>query len=160
MSSFIIDKNEYVKVGAFIGAFTEIRNRGDLLIYLYNQEKSRLYTANDVIEEMVSIYKMNVDSVNEQYGEHTEYDDEEIERMLVAKYMSYAKKILYDEKKLENAIANVHQFFRSVNYQIENEELNARAKEIMQKFECALWGVLIEIKGIPVETWGSFDIVD
>lgn len=160
MSSFIIDKNEYVKVGAFIGAFTEIRNRGDLLIYLYNEKASRLYTANDVINEMVNVYQLNVDSVNEQYGDHTEYDNEEIDRMVVAKYMGYAKKILYDENKLENAIANVHQFFRSVNYQIENEELNARAKEIMQKFECALWGVVIKIKGIPIETWGSFDIAD
>ena len=160
MSSFIINKNEYVKVGAFIGAFTEMRNRGDLLIYLYNQEKNRLYTADDVINEMVSIYEMNVDSVNEQYGDHTEYDDEEIDRMVVAKYMGYAKKILHDEKELENAIANIHQFFRSVNYQIENEKLNAQAKEIMQKYECALLGVLIEAKGIPTDSWGSFDIAD
>ena len=160
MSSFIIDKSEYVKVGAFIGAFTEMRNRGESLIYLYNENKKKLYTANDVIDEIVSIYKMNVDSVNEQYGDHTEYDVEEIDRMLVAKYMGYAKKVLYNENKLESAIANVHKFFRSVNYQIENEELNARAKEIMQKFECALWNVLIEIKGIPTDSWGNFDIAD
>ena len=160
MSSFIIDKNEYVKVGAFIGAFTEMRYRGDLLIYLYNEKTNKLYTANDVINEMISIYEMNVDSVNEQYGDHTEYDTEEIDRMVVAKYMGYAKKILYDENKLEIAIANVHKFFRSVNYQIENEELNARAKEIMQKYECALLDVFMEIKGIPTDSWGSFDIAD
>ena len=160
MSSFIIDKNEYVKVGAFIGAFTEMRYRGDLLIYLYNEQTNKLYTANDVINEMVNIYQLNVASVNEQYGEDNEYDDEKLDRMLVAKYMGYAKKILYDENKLEIAIANVHKFFRSVNYQIENEELNARAKEIMQKYECALLDVFMEIKGIPTDSWGSFDIAD
>lgn len=160
MSSFIIDKQEYIKVGAFIGAFTEIRYRGDLLIYIYNEKANNLYNANDVINEMINIYKLNVDSVNKQYGDRTEYDNEEIDQMAVTKYMSYAKKILYDAKKLESAIANVHKFFRSVNYQIEDKTMNNEAKETMQKFELALWNVLIEIKGIPTDSWGNFDIAD
>ena len=75
-------------------------------------------------------------------------------------YMAYAKKVLNDENKLESAIANIHQFFRSVNYQIENEELNEKAKKIMSKYECALVGILMETKGVETDSWGAFNIAD
>lgn len=160
MSSFVISKSEYVKVGAFIGAFTEIRRRGDTLLYLYNVEEGRLYNSVDVINEMISIYKMNVDSVNEQYNESSDYDESDSNQFEIAKYMAYAKKVLNDENKLESAIANIHQFFRSVNYQIENEELNEKAKKIMSKYECALVGILMETKGVETDSWGDFNIAD
>ena len=167
MSSFIINKQDYARVGALFGAFTEIQeSHREPILYKYNFEKGRLCDWQDIVKDFTELYKLNLESVNLQYEENYE-DDETIDFEECLKYKEYMKSLykkaqldITKRDKVEELIFNIYHFFRSVNYQIEDEECSIKAKLIIGIYQGYMLEILKNLNHIEpsIECWGSFEL--
>ena len=162
MSSFIIDVEEYVKAGAFLGAFTEIKNYyREPVIYKYNFEKGCLSNYNDVVKDFIELYKLNVKSFNDQYNESNRLNVKvEDYTNLISQYVARAKQIAHNKELLSQTIFNLHKFFRSVNYQIEEDNCSRKANKIMGEYRNYMFEILNLVEQKESECWGEFEIAE
>ena len=123
MSSYIVDKKEFIKAAGLMYGIEEAKRDK----HLYFLEVCR--------KEFVHCYALNVISVNEQYGEdyapdEASYDEEFEEHRKLGKLIgndgyTSSNGIIYH--KVENVMSlkdlrlRMQRFFGSVLYQIENE---------------------------------------
>ncbi len=63
MSSFILDKNEFIKAAGIMCGIEE------------SKRDKHQYFIDNVKRRFEECYELNVDSVNEQYGDHNTYDN-------------------------------------------------------------------------------------
>ena len=112
MSSFIIDKKEFVKcAGLVYGAESKKRD-------------PHRYFMDRVLKEFIHVYNLNVLSVNEQYNEDTVPE----EGMFTEVFEEYARKGAHEWfHNRQEFRFNLIQFFSSVLYQIENEDMSRAA---------------------------------
>lgn len=117
MSSFVICKDEYVKAAGLICGIEE------------SKRHSSRYFMQRVYNRFVEVYEMNVASVNEQYGDNDAPDEEEYLGVF-ERYKKIGEKIWLgdDENKKTELRASLVKFFMSSEYQIENEEMNEKAR--------------------------------
>ena len=129
MSSFIVDKVEYVKAAGLMYGIESAK-----------RDKHRWFLEN-VRKEFEHVYALNVISVNEQYSEDTLPDenkyDAEFEAMRKMGVLigndGYASKdgIIYEQvadvMSLRDLRIRLWYFFRSVLYQIENKAAHRMA---------------------------------
>lgn len=167
MSSFAINKQDYARVGALFGAFTEIQDsHREPMLYKYNFEKGRLCDWQDIVKDFTELYKINLESVNLQYEDNCE-DTETINFEECLKYKEYMKKLykkaridIREQKKVEELIFNIYHFFRSVNYQIDDKDCSIKAQLILGRYQGYLLEILKNLKYIEpsIECWGSFEL--
>ena len=157
MSSFVIDKRDFVRVGAFVAGVAKAtaddggsRHR----LWIWNYDKHLPMKGTDFVDKFVECWKLNVDSVCKQYNDNPdkyrddeEYDDDYIQ------YFKYGRMIADDNRKLMDAVWDIVHFASSVSYQIEDRVSNQIVNEwfnmvIVELTRCAD----IEERG----TWGSF----
>ena len=147
MSSFVINKSEYVRAAGLMYGI-EASRRGN----------AHGYFLDNVRKNFVKCYELNVDSVNEQYNDNAEKDgcEYEYEFQQFCKIGERIKCGFYDVKMtFEELRINLMHFFRSVLYQIENKEMSQFVGAFF--FECAskLFGdELYAAEG----WWGSIEI--
>lgn len=168
MSCFTINKQDYARVGALFGAFTEIQDRHrEPMLYKYNFQKGRLCDWKDIVEDFTELYKINLESVNDNYDESNE-DTETINFEECLKYKDYMRKLYmtahhFDttkRKEFKDLIFNIYHFFRSVNYQIDNQECSERAQVILGRYEGYLLEILKNMDCIEpsIDCWGAFEL--
>lgn len=125
MSSYVIDKKEYIRCAGYIAGLQEAKNRfNESALYLYNHEAGRLYSKQDIILELFNLLKANTLSVYVQYNDYREaknlYDflePTEEEKALFNEYAVRGKKAAFDPETLLGIILYVSDFIDCFNYQ-------------------------------------------
>jgi len=126
MSSFTIDKREYVKAAGLMYGIEESKGR-----------EAHKYFMRNVRQRFEECYRLNAESVAEQYDEEPERDenayDEEFERFREAgrKVWSMASPATMSRRMLTDCLMK---FFQSVRYQIENEDMETHVAAFF--FDC------------------------
>lgn len=146
MSSFIINKKEYIKAAGLVCGVASCSKYGGSPVFCANVKK-----------QFEHIYNLNVYSWEEQYDEDVDKDTcdyvsvfndyKELGRRI---YMGCVSNMSLD--KLRYSLIN---FFGSITYQIENEDANMEAASYL--FTCV--EMLYKDKTDGVDGfWGSIDI--
>lgn len=156
MSSFVIDKKEFIKCAGFIYGMTQIRNRHENLLYVYSKTHNRLITEEITKAEFTKLYLANAKSVAIQYNE-TMYIDETTYDDIFAEYVERGKKP--ENATIVNVLEIIH-FMDSVRYQIEDEQCEKTFFNIANKYYRAFYKVIAYIGGYmdSLESWGNFEI--
>lgn len=167
MSCYVINKQDYAKVGATLGAFTEIQSYyREPILYKYNFEKGKLSDWQDIQKDILKLFDINLKSVSESWNEDLK-DTEEIDQTECIKYKEYIKKLwrkrqmdIRYQTEFDKVMFSIYQFFRSVSYQIDNRELNEQANNIIGKYSNYLLEIMRESKHIENDTscWGAFEL--
>lgn len=169
MSSFVISKKEYVKAAGFIAGLASQKNfYREPLVYWYSFKKKRILTPDDYYDMFVSMYRANAKSVQLQYNDKEPENDpedykDEFQTMITATHeMFVACTIKGDHKAKQqfiNSIFEFHGFSRSVNYQIEDEELNKRCNHLLDKCQTFLVDILQNtINHYEFDSWATFNL--
>lgn len=96
MSSFVINKQEYIKAGGFFaGLADQLNYYREPVIYWWDSTKDGLLDAEDYYKAFASLYEMNARSVMLQYGESRMQSDEADYRKDFEHYRSIAARFLY-----------------------------------------------------------------
>lgn len=173
MSSFVINKCEYVKAAGFCAAMLEMQNYyREPVIRLWNRRENRVRNAEDTYKEFVRLYNINAAAVAEQYHEaepakdNAEYRrefNEAKEKTLDLMRRGYTMGGMDDRQKLRRAVYMCLNFFSSARYQIDGDEFTKSALRILNKWYRGFYEVLRKVDGISdesVASWGSFDVFD
>lgn len=140
MSSFVINKSEFVKAaGLMYGIETSKR------------ANAHKYFLENVRKNFVKCYELNVDSVNEQYGDESGKDVLDYD-CIFERYCKIGERVkcgLHEGMTFEELRINLMHFFRSVLYQIENKEMSQFVAAFF--FECT--SKLFDCELYAVEGW-------
>ena len=122
MSSFVIDKREYMKAAGMMHGIAS------------SAKLPWEYFTENVKARFTRLYELNEKSVCEQYKRPFEGLDECEYQEVFDKYSSLGKSIWSDKKNLQtrkNLRAQLINFFRCVEYQIENCEMLQEARSTL-----------------------------
>ena len=146
MSSFIINKKEYIKAAGLVCGVASCSKYGCSPVFCANVKK-----------QFEHIYKLNVYSWCEQYDEDIEKDTRDYESVF-NKYKELGMRIyigLESKMSLDALRYSLIKFFGSITYQIENEDANMEASSYL--FACV--ETLYQDKTDNIDGfWGSIDI--
>ena len=167
MSSFVINKKDYSRLAGALAAIGLCKDYyGENNFYKWNSKKGRIYNSDDIEGEIMSLYDLNVKSVNLQYGINSSGDDAEYRadfekyyNKVIALYRrAYAFHDRASKEEFNKLCYYINDFFSSVGYQIEDVECCKKAAEIMNWYSRALLRVMKKINETQESmTWGSFD---
>lgn len=151
MSSFVIDKKEYIKASGLISGLSEA-----LGLWLYSYKVNRNMTPEDLHKQFTEFFNMNCLSFQEQYREDEAYTDSNEYRAEFEEYKRRGYSIGVTEENLKQTIAELRSFFNSCIYQTEKESYMFA----MQMFFDNVLNQLIPylIPGIQTESWGTLEI--
>jgi hypothetical protein len=172
MSSFVINKEEYTKAGAFLSALVETKTSDafhEPILRLWNKKEHRICIATDIIKDFNRLYIFNVKSVNLQYQDNIEPNTNDFTSLynsfkdeclqLLKKGYTYREQP--EQHRLRVAIYKVINFFECIRYQIEDEELEIKALRILNKYYRELYKILKTLEGFErgeCFAWGDFNI--
>ena len=163
MSSFVIDKRSYVRVGAIVAGIAKATRGTNRELWLYDNVLGRNLKGTDFVDKFVECYKLNVDSVCKQYAhchdeycdpktyeDNNDYDDDYI------RYFKFGEGIADSTLDLMDVVWNLIYFSRSVNYQIEDPIDN---QIVMEWFNLVI-AKLTQIADLKDDRdmWGEFDL--
>lgn len=147
MSSFVVEKKEFVKAAGLMHGFEE------------SKRDKHIYFLNIVREKFLECWRNNIESVCEQYDEDKSiYADNDNYDEVFEKYRKLGAKIFMGIKapmKRREFAFSMMQFFSSVLYQVENDDLHAKCAAFF--FTCTK--KLFEVEISKVEGWwGDIEI--
>ena len=146
MSSFIINKKEYIKAAGLVCGVASCSKYGGSPTFCANVKK-----------QFEHIYKLNVYSWCEQYDEDIAEDTCDYESVF-NEYKALGRRIYMgceSKVSLDMLRHSLIKFFGSITYQIENEDANMEAASYL--FVCV--EMLYQDKTDDVDGfWGSIDI--
>ena len=157
MSSFVIDKRSYVRVGALVAGIAQITRGTSREFAIYDYDKNQFMRGFDFVEKFVECYKLNVESVCKQYNDNPEiYKDEDDYDDDYVTYFKYGRLVVRDTMALMNVIWDITHFARSVNYQIEDTICN----EVVMGFFNMVIAKLVALADFEDDRdqWGEFDL--
>ena len=142
MSSFIVPKIEYMKAAGLLYGFE------------YAKREPHAWYLDHLKEQFLRCYELNVASVNEQYNDYEKADECDYNEIFEA-YKDFGRKC-YNTKRKE-FVYSMLMFFRSVNYQVENEE--AKQEVTAWLYTCIMH---LEERHVEVaaEWWGEINLED
>lgn len=167
MSSFVINKQEYIKAGGFFAGLAEQLNYyREPVIYWWDSAKGGLLDAEDYYKAFASLYEMNARSVMLQYGNRCAESDEADYRKDFEHYRSIAAQLystaymgsVKGYTDLQDAIFDFLSFCNSVSYQIEDTAIAKKANSFMYKAQHFLLKLLMERNNYKSDCRGSFDL--
>ena len=153
MSSFVIGKVNYIRVAGTIAGLNNGFYRDP--IWVYNHKDNRNFNDDDYYKLFSWIYECNAKSVQLQYNDDTCSSDDNDYRKDFEEYKKIATQIVYHGNEVNKLVAQIAQFFSSIKYQIEDDELS-------KKVSCYLNIILVAICNRTVlhregiECWGDF----
>lgn len=159
MSSYIIDKKEFIKAAGLVAGLAETLGGRVDRIWIYDYETGRNSTAEDYYRKFVACYKMNALSVIEQYrgdevgapaNDTNEYKKE------FKEYQQYGKSIGYTRENLKEVVLELRQFFHSALYQTENDNFNQQMRYYFQQIIDEL--IPYALPGYETKSWGGLEI--
>lgn len=172
MSSFIINREEYIKVAGFLSALNDkdsyYGHESGMYLGIYDKKGNwRLMSDDDFIRELVSIYNANVISVERQYDDArtiTAVDD-------YSNPLTYKEQLLFDKTKLrtQNAINrdrdlikrswfNLNKFISSIYYQVEDREMIEYIQPKLNEYLRRSSHVAFWSEYESNDTWGDFNL--
>ena len=169
MSSFVIDKLSYVRVGALVAGIAKGTRGTSRELWIYDDEKRRNMKGLDYVEKFAQCYDLIVESVRKQYADsHDSYSDPETYRDDAdildkyyddyKRYFKYGELVVNDTMALMDVIWNITYFSRSVNYQIEDPVCN---QIVMEWFNTVI-AKLVQIADLKDDNdrnqWGHFNL--
>lgn len=147
MSSFVICKEYYVKAAGIIAGIAHYHRDW----YLYTGTRNA--TKEDYYNIFVEMYRMNAESVADQYGDEAPETDVEEYRGTFERFFKMGR-FLFDQHKRTYTL-HLSDFFRSVLYQVEREDYHAKIKDIFDQVFYQLFDLL---HPHDVESWGELAI--
>lgn len=134
MSSFVIDRKEYIKLAGFICGLQECKDRGrESVLYWWDDKNYCLMNRGRIIETILSIYTCNVMSADKANIKLYNLSDSLSvdENTLFVKYYMLAKQYIYEPNKLRNSIDVLNSFIACFNYQVDDNELREYGMNIL-----------------------------
>lgn len=156
MSSFTIDKKEYIKAAGLVAGIAETYNRGPREFWIFCRETGRNSTPEDYHKQFSDFATMNALSVAEQYGDETADTDAGEYRSDFEEYRKAGQQIaMSGGNKLKHAMMELRSFFRSAEYQTENDSYRWQMEiyfariidQILEKLNPGEW-----------QSWGTLEI--
>ncbi len=160
MSSFTIDKREYIKAAGIVAGIAQAsaRGTGRGQMWIYDYETRRNSTPEDYHRVFTECYEMNAISVAEQYHDRTpETDSNEYKPEFKAAIKAGEKLYMLKGEKLKNAIMELRHFFGSAIYQTEKYEYMFKMQFYFFKIEDQLMRYLYTAPE-DLKSWGSLKI--
>lgn len=165
MSSFVIDKVNYVRVGALVAGIKSLYKDS---VWFYNSETKRDIGGWDFVQKFLHCYYMNVESVDKQYNletKETAKNDNDFCFITAGsetikeyfRYFHYGQDIAGTPYKIMEIVWKLIEFSRSVNYQIEDPVCNSL---VMEWFNAVIVKLtrLANTNVVCDEQWGEFDL--
>lgn len=123
MSSFVINKEEYIKAAGIIAVIAEqyAHSTTTHRIWIYDYVTDRNMIAEDYYRCFVECYEMNALSVQEQYGDDTPETDDCNYMQTFNEYRTKVKQITSNRTEMQNIILKLQGFFTCAEYQTENK---------------------------------------
>lgn len=147
MSSFVIDKIEFVKAAGLMYGFEN------------NKREKHIYFLNVVYDKFIECWRNNIKSVCKQYNEdESVYEDNNNYKEVFEKYRKVGAKIfmgLNAPMTRHEFAFSMMSFFNSVLYQIEDDDLHNKCAAFF--FTCTTKLFEIEIRKVD-GWWGRVDI--
>lgn len=148
MSSFVVDKKEFVKAAGLMHGFEE------------SKRDKHIYFLNVVYDKFIECWRNNIESVCEQYGDDESiYQDDEDYKEVFEKYSKLGAKIFMGLNApigRRQFAFSMMQFFSSVLYQVENDDLNDKCASFF--FTCTKKLFECEIHASVDGWWGECEI--
>ena len=167
MSSYTISKREYMKAAGFCAGLAECKNQyREAALRIWCDKLGKVAGDEEYRKTFEALYKWNAESVAIQYGDEeaesdpNDYRAEFLQGKAAAK-KAYSGWMVSDLKDLERLILGFNNFASSVNYQIDDEERNRKANQVLAKIEHHLTALWITKAGKGESTrnfWGSFEL--
>lgn len=163
MSSFTIDKKEYVKAAGYVSGIAKACSYGCHEFWLYDHKAHKNTDKDLFYKRFVQCYEMNADSVKKQYrGQEVgapSNDQNEYKREF-EQYFNKGKAIMCQCKEKQfQAIKNIQMFFSSSLYQTEDEKYNFMMTHWYNQILEQLTQMIL-LSGYDSECWGRFDLND
>lgn len=141
MSSYIIDKKEYLKIAGFVSGLSKSPLHG-------------LYTGklnHELKQEFLTVWARNVQSVCNQYRDWRDMklltlEETEEEKQAFAKYEKIGEYAIYDNGLLEEFVLQFAQFISCFRYQTEDDEEREKGSACLNWYLFKMVDLLSEIK--------------
>lgn len=180
MSSYVINKEEFIKVAGFISALNNRHNfvgveSGLHLGEIETNEAGYLvwheYSQEEIIKKFKTLYQANRLSVERQYGDEITSEnyleaDEKLtscEKLDFDIYYGMAKSGLIYRNILKDGLMCLMDFRACLNYQTEDEELNKYCMDFMDKIVIGLYRIAYhketEDRREKLRMWGEFNLL-
>ena len=159
MSSYTIDKKEYIKAAGIVAGIAEASGRGagTRQLWLYDYETRRNSTPEDYYRRFAECFTMNALSVAEQYHDREPYTDSNEYRAEFKKAMQTGARLyMMQGDKLKRAIMELHRFFASAIYQTEKYEYMFKMQFYFHNIESQLMTYLYNAGDL--QSWGTLEI--
>lgn len=156
MSSFIIGKAEYMKMAGFVTGIAKGTENTPSQFWLWDDEHGRNMNGRDYIDKFTECYKMNVDSVNNQYGDSEPYDEESYD-VDFRKYFYYGLEVCRNKPVLLERAFDLVNFAKSVAYQIEDATSRGVVMEFFNEIIVQIFRVVDG--GDRMGSWGKLEFL-
>lgn len=150
MSSFTIDKKEYIKAAGLVAGLAK-----ELQLWIFDFKKYRKMEESDFYEAFVECFEMNALSVQEQYKDHDLFTDGNTYLEDFKKYMKHGTNLAITGEGLKEAFLELRQFFSGCIYQTEKPEYMFKMQMLFDRIIVELSGKVI--KGYEPESWGKLE---
>lgn len=156
MSSFTIDKKDYMKCAGLVAGMAK-----ELNIWLYDYETRRNSNEDDYKRRFTECYEMNALSVNEQYrgedvgaksGDTKSYDKE------FKTYYKIGQQIVWTRENIQKTVMEIEIFLSSSIYQTEKEPYMFKMQMFYDRLLVELFKATSNISNDDLKSWGSFEI--
>lgn len=164
MSSFVMDKKQFIKAAGFCAGLADCKSFfNESVLRLWNYSNGAIYTGEDFYNAFVWLFNLNALSVQRQYNDSEPCKDT---NKYIVEFNEYRKKTsryyqtggIEERKKLVNAIYQFHEFCNCLLYQVEDPDCEMKIKGFIYRLEHELMGILEKLSGLDVETWGDFEM--
>lgn len=149
MSSFVIDKKEYIKAAGVVAGIAAASRD----FWVFNYEKGRNSTTEDYYHMFCNCYHWNAFSVQFQYNDPEPEDDPNNYMDTFNHYCRIGKQYRY--KNLKAALIELSDFFRSALYQVEDKDYSQK----MELFFSRIIGQIIQVAFThDHKSWGTLEL--
>ena len=156
MSSFIIDKRDYMRAAGLLAGIAEATKHRTYQLWIYDYTTHRNMTAADYQREFEKCYQMNALSVQEQYHDDDSAMDLNKYAVDFNEYKRKGRQAAMDDVQLEEWIYNLNTFFGSALYQTEKESYGFQMQYFFGRIITALVR-LLDGDNDRMNFFGSFD---
>ena len=162
MSSWIIERKEYIKCAGFIAGLQDAKGKySRSKLYLWNYKENHLFTKEEIKKEFLKVFACNVKSVCDQYGDYEEMNllkqpESEAEKILFYKYHLIGSEWAFDKEKLGTAILKFSFFISCFEYQTEDEDEKKKGMAWLERCLSKMVELLRDLEDIG--EWGEFNL--
>lgn len=158
MSSYVIDKRTFMRVGGFCAGLADARHYDEPALYLWDYKRERIYRPEDYKPAFEWLYRLNARSVALQYNDPEPENDTE---SYAAEFNAYRKKAkelyhYYPDKLLE-VYSDFRHFVNCLLYQVEDPECSGLVKGFVYRLSHAVGNTIDNARGFK-GSWGEFEI--